>query len=119
MRAPTALLIVLLWVFNTSIAAQTSNDVLPQRANKFEATTSTDVACLGEIVSALLNKDPCMGQGMDLSNGSSLAGSYEQTGILTSVTTDEAAYVAARISEVQDAANTGLAKCGNNLRLKV
>lgn len=95
-----------------SILVYASTDAA--RAADFQATASTDVACLGEVVRALLSTDPCMG--MMASNGSTNASAGMPTGISLE---EDPNLVNMRWSQIHDAANQGLANCGNNIRLKV
>lgn len=74
-------------------------------AADLQVTTSTDVACLSELVRAVLQTDPCMGMGANGTQGG------------MAMTDDE--YVAARFAELNNATNLGLANCGNTLRMKV
>lgn len=94
------------------------------RPGDFEAI-STDLACLGEVVRALLKTDPCMdasmGMGMD-GLGTSLGYAFTN-GTNSTVTTDVDVLMdqqrAARWAVLNEAANLGLANCGNTIRLKV
>lgn len=108
---PKLLVLLFAFIFNASNFSLVRSQA--KSAGDFQATTNTDVACLAEVVRALLSTDPCMGNGMAAN------GTNDQGRSAVAIELDPSAYMDQRQAQLQAAANQGLANCGNNIRLQV